>query len=798
MLAECDDVLLRDNIRFVLDIAHYQFPPSQRFKEALEAIGVPYDLGRLFQTDLAKSANACTLDKKIAGSLRRGLSLCNRLSTRPQETNLSKFAAAFSERYEGRELPLLQVLDPETGIGYLQWGANSQGDINPLVDDLRIGGTLGEQKIDWDSRQAFLFQKLLAAQQSNAYEVTLDFKEIEQFEEHWEDVSPSLSVMFSVLEQQEGDKLPKVIFENAGGNATRLLGRFTTLDPAIHQWCSDIAASEQATFLEDTLLAEIVHLPENRTGNILMRTAFRPYEIPYLAQSSVGENFQIPLQDLLVSVRGGALMLRSKRLNKRILPVMGNAHNYSFNALPVYHFLCDVQHQNQRSGFAFQWGNLASNFKFLPRVCHENLILHRATWQFQKSDIELLIKSKNNELMQNVGIWQTQWRVPNRVLIVQGDNELLIDLTHELSVKTFVQEIKNSPTIILAEFLFSDDQSFAQDENAAKYTNECIAVFLKEAVVKLQSTEYEEQENKAQPLTMQKETPKQPLLQRSYSLGSEWVYFKVYCGAATADELLCNNIYPLVQNFLENEVINQWFFIRYADPKHHIRVRFQLKSQKGLGYLMQAFYNALATSLVQGKVWKLQTDTYEREIERYGITTMELSEQLFYLDSNKILALFGNLEDFNSEYRWFYAFLAIDTLLDAFEFSLERKTKLLEELKTNFGKEFGMNKYLRKQLNEKYVKYETQLHQLFDDNHDENIQFLQDTAALHISELKSIALTIKELCNKNETRENALISSYIHMTLNRLFKAKQRLYEMVVYDFAFKRYQRESYKVEVI
>ena len=59
---------------------------------------------------------------------------------------------------------------------------------------------------------------------------------------------------------------------------------------------------------------------------------------------------------------------------------------------------------------------------------------------------------------------------------------------------------------------------------------------------------------------------------------------------------------------------------------------------------------------------------------------------------------------------------------------LEQKTKLLEEMKINFGKEFGMNKHLRKQLNEKYAKFEPQIKQLFIATDDENLTFLQNHA----------------------------------------------------------------------
>ena len=46
----------------------------------------------------------------------------------------------------------------------------------------------------------------------------------------------------------------------------------------------------------DAVFAEVVHLPENgRTGNVILRPALRAYEIPYLGQSGVPAERQIPV-----------------------------------------------------------------------------------------------------------------------------------------------------------------------------------------------------------------------------------------------------------------------------------------------------------------------------------------------------------------------------------------------------------------------------------------------------------------------------------------------------------------------
>lgn len=73
-------------------------------------------------------------------------------------------------------------------------------------------------------------------------------------------------------------------------------------------------------------------------------------------------------------------------------------------------------------------------------------------------------------------------------------------------------------------------------------------------------------------------------IQRIYTIGSEWAYFKIYTGANMADDILVKELAQLVGLYLKNKVIDHWFFIRYADPDTHIRVRFHLTDPGNIGF----------------------------------------------------------------------------------------------------------------------------------------------------------------------------------------------------------------------
>ena len=71
-------------------------------------------------------------------------------------------------------------------------------------------------------------------------------------------------------------------------SAAKLLGRFCNGNADIHNLTKEIVEKEKKCY-PDKILAEIVHIPESRTGNILRRPVLRDYEIAYLSNSGVTE-----------------------------------------------------------------------------------------------------------------------------------------------------------------------------------------------------------------------------------------------------------------------------------------------------------------------------------------------------------------------------------------------------------------------------------------------------------------------------------------------------------------------------
>lgn len=463
--------------------------------EDIKPIGVDYELKFLFQTDMVKPTLQNTMEKGVIDELMKAFEVMNRLSSKPGATMLSQFRDAFSERYETREVPLIHALDTEAGIGYRQTG--NSGDVSPLVDDLALPGAGGESSSDikWNRVQSLLFRKYKEALAANQVEVQITDKDVEGFESDWTDLPDSFSSMVQIVDGGTADNPAKKMLVSGfgGSSAGNLLGRFCHADAKTDVFVKEMAEVEK-NLNPDVILAEIIHLPESRVGNVMLRPVLRQYEIPYLAKAAVPPEDQIKVQDLMLSVRNNRIVMRSKRLNKEIIPHLTNAHNYSYNSLPIYHFLCDLQTQGMRGGLGFGWGALANEYEFHPRVVYGHIILSPAQWNIKKEEVEPMFSIKDDvQLVEAFRELRKRLKMPAHVLEVESDNKLYLNLENALCIHTLFSVVKNRGGFQLQEFLFNPENAVVKSADGV-FTNEFVFSFhkVKEAITPKQTNQDQE------------------------------------------------------------------------------------------------------------------------------------------------------------------------------------------------------------------------------------------------------------------------------------------------------------------
>lgn len=277
-------------------------------------------------------------------------------------------------------------------------------------------------------------------------------------------------------------------------------------------------------------------------------------------------------------------------------------------------------------------------------------------------------------------------------------------------------------------------------------------------------------------------------MKRKFPPGNEWLYLKIYTGIKTADLVLEEIIQPFVDYFQQKEYISKWFFIRYHDPKPHLRVRLLLNNISYYNEILEKINHASEQYISSGEIANMQIDTYNREIERYGIITMEEAESLFHKNSEFTLQCLH----YDDEEKLIVSLFYIDEILNRLSLSIQGKLEWIKDFNVAFKQEFNADKKLNSQLDKKYRDFKPKYVEFLQSeefseernyitaNIEESDSVLQDM--IHHDKNKSLEISLQ-----------SFFSSIFHMNINRLFISNQRLFEMIVYDYLLRYYKMKVF-----
>ncbi|HET9228552.1 MAG TPA: lantibiotic dehydratase [Thermoanaerobaculia bacterium] len=744
--------------------------------ESLKELPTSVELSRLFQVDMVKPAtpaNTPRLGAAVIEELQRGLSLLHRLFGRSRQESLERFRQEFVDRYgEGRWVPLAEALDEETGIGFER---TEGGDSSPLLQGLALGEAAAEGTVSWGPLQVWQLRKLEAALSRGEQEVELTEKELEQLAPRESlplpDALQAVTVLAAASEEDVDEGRFFLLWKGSSGpSGARLLGRFCHADPELEARVREHLEAEEALH-PHAVFAEIVHLPQGRVGNILSRPVLRACEIPFLGRSGAPADCQIPLTDLSVTIAEKRILLRSERLGREVIPRLTSAHNFS-RGLGIYRFLCSLQHQGILGGLGWHWGPL-ENAAFLPRVRCGRLVFDRARWRMTEDEIKALTRGSGAEQFAAVQRFRTERRLPRHVLLADADNELLVDFDNVLSVEGWLDVLDGRKDAHLLE-LFPRPEELCARGPEGRFVHELVVPFVKKPA-----------EETARPSARSVSAGE---IRRSFLPGSEWLYAKLYVGTSTADAVLRDVIGPLVRGVQASGAVDSWFFIRYADPQPHLRVRFHGAPARLLSEVLPAFEAEAAPLLADGRLWRFQLDTYDREVERYGGPAgIDLAERLFHADSEAVLSIVELLEgDEGAEARWRLALYGIDLLLGDLGLDAEGKRAVISQVRDSFFREFGGAKPLRVQLDQKQRAERRALEALFDPVKSEQSELAPGLDSLKRRSQHNAPLIAELKRLEQEGRLHPpmvqIAPSLVHMHVNRLIRSAQRAHELVLYD----------------
>jgi thiopeptide-type bacteriocin biosynthesis protein len=266
------------------------------------------------------------------------------------------------------------------------------------------------------------------------------------------------------------------------------------------------------------------------------------------------------------------------------------------------------------------------------------------------------------------------------------------------------------------------------------------------------------------------------------------VFAKLYTSASAADRLLSQTIGPVSQALLSKGLIDRWFFVRYADPDEHLRWRLHATATTRGATIQRRIERVVTKALGDGLVRRLVFDTYEREVERYGGEAgIEAAERYFWADSEAVVRLLDPVRGVGAspDLRWQAAIPGIDTLLSDLGFDLDAKFQLTRKLRGIFGREFHADAAFARQLGARYRAVRPDLQRLLDRTASGTSPAWLDAFACRSTRTRDAVAALRGAQDSESLDVSiaVLAESYVHMHLNRLFRAEQRAQELVVYDF---------------
>jgi len=670
----------------------------------------------------------------------------NKLTASQPIDQMVQFKSNFLKKYDQQEIPLLVALDPESGIGYENLATAFAPESENFVDDLRHKEA-DKTTANWGDAEKMIFKKWNQLAQSGLNKILITAKDLDQLPECTHRLPPGIFVMFRSIADE-------IWLDGVGGvSGVELSTRFGEPDTEIEANLKRICDLE-AAINKDFIFAEIAFSPNDRTSNVNQRGSFYSYEIPLLTHSTAGASNIIRLNDLVITLRDQQVLLRSVKHNRYVIPRLSTAYNYKISTIPVFRFLCDLQYQGLKANLSFSLTELFPGMDYYPRLQLEETVLSPETWMLNEEQIKNFVSETTLKDL----------NIPRYFCLHESDNFLVFDQECVSDLALFIRCMKNKKSLKLTEYAFSTDSPLKNDLDEP-LNSQVIACLINQSpaytIPKYQVTKHSKVYRK---------------VKRSFLPFDEWLYVKVYTHYSLTDEILCSIVLPLVKKYEKLYPEFKWFFIRYEEQGHHLRLRF-LIDRKSIYLFFSDLVHKLQPLSEQGKVSDVILDSYQRELEKYSFESIVEVESFFYRDSEYALSLFSH-QPLTASYKLSFAVMSSLELIQQFVPDGIECTEFLKEMLDNVSEEFKRDKEAVHKLDVKYRAFKKELIETTG-----QLSVARKRNKAYIEYVRMRARLLEEVMIWKKTDRYNLLINLVHMHINRIFEQSPREYEYLTYHF---------------
>jgi thiopeptide-type bacteriocin biosynthesis protein len=598
----------------------FSVPALEELRSRLPNVPGFEHANHVFQVETCLRGHPPTLTKTLLGEIAYGIERLHFAFGDMHVGRLAPFIEAFIERFGEATVPLSHVVDPEGGLGAIvlaktappAWagrgrraamlrlvhGALAQQQGRVVLDASFWGALLPADLPPLPpavSAVCQLFAASPGAVDAGAYEVALDCVVGTTGAELWSRhvrVSAPLRAAIDALRARLGEE--------------------------------DLGA----------VRADVMFTPV--TGaDVMSRPPMAPLRIDCTATASLTDRSTLPLGDLFLQIRHGRMRLVSKRLLREVQPIIGCVIDPEVVRSPLFSLLSLLASQGYATPLAWQWGELSES-PFLPRVCLGRLVMVPARWRVH--DVELRALRRSDKDRQGRDRW-TRWRIqrgiPRCVSLRLGEDGVGCDLDRAVGRELLMHEASRRGLVSLDELRIGDAELCVSD-GRERYAHELVVPFVRDVDVGAAGRRRPVEHTAATSSTWAAKFADGVKLP-----GSEWVYAKLYSSPRGIQAMLRGAVAKLVTRLRRECNVKDWFFFRYPDPDWHLRLRVRAPERAQQEDVRRLIESTCRLLKRRESVWRLEYDTYFREIERFGGSrACGYVERLFTVESELALCAF--------------------------------------------------------------------------------------------------------------------------------------------------------------
>ena len=266
-------------------------------------------------------------------------------------------------------------------------------------------------------------------------------------------------------------------------------------------------------------------------------------------------------------------------------------------------------------------GNLSGH---IPEIRYKNFIISQECW---KIDNRKLFDNgkylKYDDFVILINDMLITHEFPIEICTGPIDRKLILNMTKDTDMKILYKMLKENTNLAIYKNLFSIDNLILKNKNNEKYICEFVFQF---------------EQKKVNNPELVYSSKRIPLIDNNfidsvkYYPFNEWITINLYVNENIMDKLLINQIRYLFLSLMNDKSITSFFYIRYRDPKNHLRLRFKINNNYAA--VIQEVNNLINILQERSLLNNLKYDVYVPEVNRYGgFDCYLLAEKVFYINS---------------------------------------------------------------------------------------------------------------------------------------------------------------------